>query len=516
MKVVKYILLLVTFLPLLYFRDFTPSNELRYLSIANEALENGHFFAFTDHGEPYADKPPLYLWLIMLGKVISGEYNMLFLGLFSLIPALCILYIMDKWTRPLLSSPFRLNGQLMLISSGLFAGSAIVLRMDMLMCLFIVLSLYTFYKLYIGQGKPRDKIWLPVYIFLALFSKGPVGILVPLLSITLFLIIQKEIKHFNQYLGKWQWIILLSLCCIWFSCVYAEGGKTYLNNLLFHQTLNRAVQAFHHKEPIYYYLIALWYSLAPWSIFYIATLIAAIRKKAIRTPMEKFFLTIIVSTLVMLSIFSGKLAIYLLPLFPFFAYLTMLLLPKLNEKTLYFSIAIPAILLLFTLPGMYLFIGKSQTELSILSRITVFTLFTAGLISLYFLHKRIIARAINSLASGILIALFIGSFTLPRLNEFIGLAAVCKQAQAVAGEYNIYDFYYYKFRSGEYLDIYLGNHTTPHRADNIEELNRKHNFILFLRNKDIPKNPKLQQLLMDKAIHKVGNYCFIIVDSKQR
>lgn len=40
-------------------RDYTPNNELRYLSIIDEALRNGNFFTFTLDGEIYADKPPL-------------------------------------------------------------------------------------------------------------------------------------------------------------------------------------------------------------------------------------------------------------------------------------------------------------------------------------------------------------------------------------------------------------------------------------------------------------------------
>lgn len=39
-------------------RDFTPSNELRYLNIADEALRHYALFAFSNHGVAYADKPP--------------------------------------------------------------------------------------------------------------------------------------------------------------------------------------------------------------------------------------------------------------------------------------------------------------------------------------------------------------------------------------------------------------------------------------------------------------------------
>ena len=40
-------------------RDCTPANELRYLSIANEAIENGSFFEFTNNAIHNADKPPI-------------------------------------------------------------------------------------------------------------------------------------------------------------------------------------------------------------------------------------------------------------------------------------------------------------------------------------------------------------------------------------------------------------------------------------------------------------------------
>ena len=60
----------VCLLPMMAMRDFTPSNELRYLSIADEAIANGHLFAFYNHGIPYADKPPLYFWIVMLCRLL--------------------------------------------------------------------------------------------------------------------------------------------------------------------------------------------------------------------------------------------------------------------------------------------------------------------------------------------------------------------------------------------------------------------------------------------------------------
>ena len=74
----QYLLFLGVFLsllPLLVSRDYTPDNELKYLSIAEESIRDGNIFAFYNHGEPYADKPPLYLWIVTLGKLLFGKHG---------------------------------------------------------------------------------------------------------------------------------------------------------------------------------------------------------------------------------------------------------------------------------------------------------------------------------------------------------------------------------------------------------------------------------------------------------
>lgn len=512
MKIPKYFYLFLFFIPLLSLRDFTPNNELKYLSIADEAIRDGHFFAFWNHGTAYADKPPLYLWIVMLGKWLLGEHNMLFISLFSIIPALAILYIMDKWIKSIIPAPMRLSGQLMLITSGLFTGSAIVIRMDMLMCLFIILSLYTFYKIYTGTGSGRDTLLFPVYIFLAVFTKGPVGILVPLTSIPVFLFLQGKLKTFGKYFGWKQWSILIGLCLIWFGAVYLEGGKNYLDNLLFNQTVNRAIDSFHHKEPVWFYLKTIWYSLAPWILFYLAAIIGGIRKHLINTDLKKLFLTVILTTFTALSLFSGKLDIYMLPVFPFIAYLAILLLPDLNGKYLRIAIAVPAGILLLTFPGTFVlnkYLSFSVPNTTVIS-IAALVLSISSMLSLYFLWKKHLLHAINSLAIGLLLTIFIGSFSMPGLNPYIGFREISQKAQTIAHEKGIKNYYFYKFRSGENIDAYLHHEI---KQLGISELNSQGNqgeFILFVRNKDIKREPELQKIIGNKEAYSVGNYSIVL------
>jgi len=309
-----YLIWFIALLPTIILRDFTPNNELRYLNIVDEAIQNGNFFTFTNQGEIYADKPPLHFWLMMIGKLILGEHRMWYYALLSIIPALVILITLSKWIRKeeevnVLSAP------LMLMTTGLFIGVTLVVRMDMLMNMFIVLSLYTFYKMYREEGRKRDEWLFSLYVFLALFSKGPLGILIPFISTILFLLYRKRLTDFKKYWGWKSLLILLSGCIVWFAGVYIEGGNDYLNNLLVRQTVGRGINSFHHKEPFYYYAISLWYSLAPWSLLAIGLFIAAIIKKRINSTLEQFFATIILSTLVLLSLISSKLAIYSLPVY---------------------------------------------------------------------------------------------------------------------------------------------------------------------------------------------------------
>lgn len=146
-----------------------------------------------------------------------------------------------------------------MFSCGLFLGVALFLRPDMLMCMFIILSLYTFYRMLKKEGNQRrNTVLFPVYLFLGILSKGAVALLVPLLSTFIFLLLTKRVRSFGRYWGWKTWGILLGGCALWIGCVYMEGGAGYLNNLFVHQTVDRAVNAFHHKEFFYYYAVTMW------------------------------------------------------------------------------------------------------------------------------------------------------------------------------------------------------------------------------------------------------------------
>ena len=516
-KTLRYILYSLAFLPIFILRDFTPDNELRYLSIADEALRNGSVFTFTNHGLIYADKPPLYLWIVMLGKSIFEYHSMAFLSLFSFIPALVTIFVMDKWVSSELSENERLIGQLMLLTAGFFIGTALVLRMDMLMCMFIVLALYTFFRIYSRKGRPRDSILFPVYVFMAIFTKGPIGIIVPLMSIAVFLLLKKEFRTIGRYWG-WKTLgILLLLCGAWFAGVYAEGGNQYLNNLLFKQTVNRAVNSFHHQEPFYYYFVSIWYSLAPWSFLIIGILWVGFRNRIISTDLERFFLTVALSTFVTLSLFSSKLAVYLLPTVPFFVYLSLLWMKKLGTRCWMFILTgIPATILCLALPGIFiskLFTGSNDLNTSPVILITALLVSGIGVLTLNYLVKRQLYSGLKTMGAGILLSIFTVSFAVPHFNPIIGLNQLCSQAMDTASKKGGVTYYYCEMSRAENIDVYLGVKPIKVRIKDLYATDViKKPAILFTWNKAIERNDSIQVFIKDKKVSRTGTFYYVEID----
>lgn len=318
-----YLLLL---LPLLLHREITPTNELKYLQIADEALRDGHFWCLYLDGAIYADKPPLYFWIIMIFRRLLGFHCIPLLELFSLLPAFGILAIFDRWCGEGLRLRWRVLAESALLTTAYFLGGAVVLRMDMLMVFFITLAMWLFWNMDQGDRRPALQWAFALCVFMAIFSKGPVGFLFPLAGIFVWLGREDRLRDFGKAWGWRTWLVLAVLCGLWWAGAWLEGGGAYLDNLLVHQTVDRAVNAFHHNRPWYYYLYTIWYAMGPWALLTIPLSTWGSIKKIGRTALVRFFLDISAIFFIMLSLFSSKLQIYLLPLFGFVNYAAFLIL----------------------------------------------------------------------------------------------------------------------------------------------------------------------------------------------
>ncbi len=533
----------VCLLPMMAMRDFTPSNELRYLSIADEAIANGHLFAFYNHGIPYADKPPLYFWIVMLCRLLFGHHSCLALSMFSLIPAFAIVGIMDRWVMKGKSAMNRMSVAGMTLTCVMFLGTMVVLRMDMLMCLFIVLALWTFYRMYTGEGSRRqDSLTLPLWIFLALFTKGPVGLLMPPLAIAVFLAVKRDWKGFRKYLGLKTWGIIAALSAVWLTCVWLEGGLEYINNLLFKQTVGRAVNAFTHARPFWFYLVTILWCLAPYTLLLIGSFMASllpVRKAGAEkvSDLEILFLCTIISTAAMLSSFSSKLPIYLVPVFPFCVYLFPTVLDRIGERGwMRWSVGIFQILLLCAGIATLLFLSGSVTipaaaclldeysfarEAPVVNAVILLTL--ANAMGTWFLIKR---KSVNIpallLSAGLFLAAFSASAVLRDLNPYIGYGSICSRVPEGTDVATIF------LHRPENIDVYTGRQITDFGDDpaKLSEAVKAHieltgknvgpgrPLTIITRTSRMETTPELQKLFSEGTVIYAGPYCLTTISRK--
>lgn len=533
----------VCLLPMMAMRDFTPSNELRYLSIADEAIANGHLFAFYNHGIPYADKPPLYFWIVMLCRLLFGHHSCLALSMFSLIPAFAIVGIMDRWVMKGKSAMNRMSVAGMTLTCVMFLGTMVVLRMDMLMCLFIVLALWTFYRMYTGEGSRRqDSLTLPLWIFLALFTKGPVGLLMPPLAIAVFLAVKRDWKGFRKYLGLKTWGIIAALSAVWLTCVWLEGGLEYINNLLFKQTVGRAVNAFTHARPFWFYLVTILWCLAPYTLLLIGSFMASllpVRKAGAKktSDLEILFLCTIISTVAMLSSFSSKLPIYLVPVLPFCVYLFPTVLDRIGERGwMRWSVGIFQILLLCAGIATLLFLSGSVTipaaaclldeysfarEAPVVNAVILLTL--ANAMGTWFLIKR---KSVNIpallLSAGLFLAAFSASAVLRDLNPYIGYGSICSRVPEGTDVATIF------LHRPENIDVYTGRQITDFGDDpaKLSEAVKAHieltgenvgsgrPLTIITRTSRMETTPELQKLFSEGTVIYAGPYCLTTISRK--
>lgn len=482
--------------PMAFMRDFSAANELRYLSIADEAIAHHHYFVMSDQGIPYADKPPLYLWLVMLCRLIAGKHSMPLLYMLSFLPACVIVDTMDKWLRKALPDRFslreRIGAALMLATAGLFLELCFFIRMDTLMTMFIVLALYAFRE---------EKPWaFAIFTFLGVFTKGLAG-LIPVVTVLVLCLVQRQGRRLLRFVG-WKFLVVaICGCAFWFGGIWIEGGTPYLRDLLVHQTYGRVVEAFDHSEPWWFFLPVIWEVMSPYSLLAIPAVAFSFIRRDARTEDERILALAMVVALVLMSLSRSKLPIYLVPLIPFAVYTVPLVLKRSAWRPWWrVGLIIPAV------AGILMGLGVVLIALHVI-RIPSFeaygfifhpavvaggALLAAGSTLALLAAFREWPRAVAFLSAGMLALQFtVCLFLMRDINPYVGYADFCSKIPEGA---NIYTARVYRPSS---IDVYLGRDVTYDFRRNYDELaeNIPDDGILVIRDKALQESQALFEAL---------------------
>jgi 4-amino-4-deoxy-L-arabinose transferase-like glycosyltransferase len=310
-------IVLIFALPLL------PIDETRYVTVAWEMRQSGHWLLPTLNGEPYSHKPPLLIWLINLAWSIGGTE----VGVARVVPLLITVGVIG-FTYRLARELFPNDREtpslaVMLTLVPVFYVYGSLLMFDQMLALWILLGLIALWR---AAQAPSWKsgLLLGFAIGIGLLTKGPV-ILLHLLPPALLVRFWKapEIKLTRR---QWSGTILAAVAIgaatilAWAIPAAIVGGPEFAHMIFWRQSAGRMVQSFSHRQPFWFYVPVLIVMLGPLLVWQPLWRSVASLWKPLTRPVI-FILSWIVPALLAFTAFSGKQPHYILPFLPGFAIL---------------------------------------------------------------------------------------------------------------------------------------------------------------------------------------------------
>jgi 4-amino-4-deoxy-L-arabinose transferase-like glycosyltransferase len=319
----RYLLSLLALGFLIFFfnlggRDLWEPDETRYAVVAREMKDSGNWIIPHLNREIYAEKPPLFFWLVNLSVCFFGENSELANHLPSALAGYIAIFITFLFGVKLFNLRAGFLSSLVLATPFLFPQLSRWMMLDSIFTLFFLLALFSFYLGYEKEER-RRRYYLLAGLFtgLAILTKGPVAYL----TLPIFLIFaafQKKMKRFwcrDLLLG---FLLSLIVALIWWIPASWIGGKGYIHWILFKQAVGTYVEGGKHFHPqaFSFHFIGFPIEFLPWTVFLPTAFILGLRKGGERR--EKFlFLSIWFFFIFLFFTFSkGKKDNYLLPLYP--------------------------------------------------------------------------------------------------------------------------------------------------------------------------------------------------------
>lgn len=312
-------------LPGLGGRTLWNPDEARYAEVAREMRLLGEWLVPHLNGQVYSQKPPLLFWLINAASFVTGGLTEWAARLPSAAAAVAGALLTYRIGRRFFS---RRAGWL---AAAAFATSAKVLwqgrfgQIDMLLTALVAAAVWFWVRGY-TEGRPRLHALFFLFAGLATLAKGPAGLLPPLLSIVVYLLVVRErgeLRRMRIGLGLLLWAAVVAA---WLVPAALDAGPGYLRAILVEQNVTRYADPWHHFRPPWYYLWVLPADFFPWSALLPTALVVG--WKRVRTSVGGrarqgylFALCWTVVTLVFFSASPAKRTVYILTMYPAMALL---------------------------------------------------------------------------------------------------------------------------------------------------------------------------------------------------
>jgi len=294
---------LVIYLPFLGQAPLFDWDEINFAESAREMLLTGDYFRVKINFQPFWEKPPLFFWMQAASMKLFGinEYAARFPNAIFGIINLLMLFEIGKKMR---SERF---GFIMAVLMGcsflplVYFKSGII---DPVFNTFIFAGIWNISNAVRSFGErsaSKYSVYAGIFIGLAILTKGPVALLLALLTTVIFWAIRrfKPIVTVKNLLLTTLSIFLVSL--FWFGAEVIKNGPWFLEEFIKYQIRLFSTPDAGHKQPLYYHFVVVLIGCFPMSLL---ALKALFRKPQFRVEDPEFLLWMKILFWVVMILFS--------------------------------------------------------------------------------------------------------------------------------------------------------------------------------------------------------------------
>ena len=270
-----YLLLLlvsgILFIPFLGRVHLFDWDEINFAEMAREMIVTGNYAQLHIDYFAFWEKPPLFIWMQAISMKLFGVSEFaarLPNALVGMASLLVLFHIGKRW----FSESF---GWLWVLAYGgsflphLYFKSGII---DPTFNLFIFLGVYHLFLVQqaYANGKVnqwRSSVLAAFFIGLAVLTKGPVGALLPGLTLAFIWGIRKGRPVFSWKALLMMILVGLLVICTWFGYEVWQNGWWFVEEFIVYQLRLLTTQDAGHGGPFYYHFIVILVGCFPASIF---------------------------------------------------------------------------------------------------------------------------------------------------------------------------------------------------------------------------------------------------------
>ena len=259
----------ILFIPFLGNVHLFDWDEINFAESAREMIASGNYFSVQINFNRFTEKPPLFFWMQVVSMKVFGvnEFSARFPNAICGIVTLVVLFRIGKQIFNEQFARIWVMVYLGTFVTFLYFKSGII---DPWFNLFIFLAIYHFYSLttMLQVNRMKHLVLTGVFLGLAVLTKGPVAILIALLTYVVVVVLNR----FRFFINGKEFIAIfvttLLVCFAWFGVDLIQNGPSFLIEFLQRQIAIFSTNDADHGEPFFYHWWVLLLGCFPASIFF--------------------------------------------------------------------------------------------------------------------------------------------------------------------------------------------------------------------------------------------------------